>query len=269
MLGRVCGRGLVGPGPSGGSALLGSAQHGGQSAPHRSRPLPGLPVRTRAQGPWAPSSPGSEPPSEGLLGLFQTHHHLCPPSSSLPGAGGDTRSGAAHKVCTANASNPGTSEAPAESSPEWRSAPWWLFEHCHPGRRPWPRRDEAGVRGGGGSLRGAHPSGRAGRPAAGLTSPRPSGLHCGLLNPGGPAGRGGGAVWETSSEGWEGCWHQKWLGLLWASSQHEAVGTPSAPLGPSPRGLSAGAPCVPLHKPQSQGRLRALTRSEPRFAHLP
>ena len=78
----------MGPGAAGGFASLGSAQHGGQCAPHMSRPLPGLPIRTGAQGPWAPSSPGSEPPSEGPLGLFQTHHHLCPPSSSLPGARG-------------------------------------------------------------------------------------------------------------------------------------------------------------------------------------
>lgn len=59
---------------------------GGHSAvticPLHHLPLPRLPTRTRAPGPWAPSSLGSEPPYLGTPQPPQAHHHLCPPSTS-------------------------------------------------------------------------------------------------------------------------------------------------------------------------------------------
>lgn len=86
----------------------------------------------------------------------------------------------------------------------------------------------------------------------GWASPRPSGLHCGLLNPGGPAGRGGGAVWETSSEGWEGCWHLKWLGLLWASPNTRLREPHPRPWAPHPGACLLGHHAYPYTNPRAK-----------------
>lgn len=59
-------------------------------------PLPRLPTRTRAPGPWAPPSPGSEPPSPGAPWPAQAHQRLCPSSTSVPGPG---RASGLHGQC--------------------------------------------------------------------------------------------------------------------------------------------------------------------------
>lgn len=166
------------------------------------------------------------------------------------------------RVYTANPSNPGPSEAPAVSPPSLgqQACPLSGFVSTVTWAGgtglPW---DSEG-RGGGWPPRGAHSAsgagagaGPAGQQVAGVMRPCPSVLHSGPRNPGGPAGRGGGATLSRSCEGRGGCWHQKWLGLLRAScpDMRQLEPHPCRP-GPSPGACLPGCRPCPCTNPRAE-----------------
>lgn len=243
-----------------------SPRWGGLSLAAGSRPLLGFPIRAQLGG-LGPRPPQDRSlPLQHLFGLFHTHHHLRPPASLCRGPGGH-QAGVAHGVCTAHASDLGASEAPSVSLPGGQSAPWWLFNHCHPQAGGTCYTDAGGGRMGLVAQKGPPAAGPDGQQVARFTSPRRSGPHSGRLNPSGPAGRGGGAALEVSFGGWEGCWLQKWLGLLRATCPNMRPCSPVLPLGPSPGACPRG--CFVSHTNLSAKAACGPLPSQPQRAHLP
>lgn len=66
---------------------------------------------------------------------------------------------------------------------------------------------------------------------------------------------------EMSCEGWEGCWHQKWLGLLHAACHDMRQQEPHPHTGPLASGLGSGVPSTPLHTPRAKAAYRPVPAS--------
>lgn len=212
-------------------------------------PLPRLPTRTRAPGPWAPPSPGSEPPSPGAPWPAQAHQRLCPSSTSVPGPG--RASGLHGQRLNARAPEPDSELARVAV------CPLGAVGARPPGRRPWSPRDRVGMRAGR-LRRGAQPASKAaGAPGAGFMSSLC--LGCTLLQSLEAQLGGRRRPLESSSEGPEAGGPRSSWACAGPPAPASGSGTSLPAAGPLAPGLSPGLTSVPLHPPQSQGSLRALS----------
>lgn len=92
-------------------------------------------LRGGARPPHAEPSP-QDPMGVSSVGLSQTHHLLCPPSSSLMGQwevpGVETPAGPRGSPHSRRLKSQGLSVSPHRGSDV--SSPWWLYQHCHLGQ---------------------------------------------------------------------------------------------------------------------------------------
>ena len=255
-----------GGGPSGGLAsswALGASSAlallGGHSAvticPPKDLLLSRLPTRTRSPGPWAPPSPGSEPPSPEALWAPKPTSACVHPAPLCLGQGG-------YQVYMASAPN---ARAPEPDSKLARVAvcPLGAVGARPPSRRHWPPRDRVGVRACW-LHREAQPAGKVpGVAGAGFMSPVC--LGCTLLQSLEAQLGGRRRPLESSSQGPEGRWPQKRLGLRWASCPDTRQGDP--PPRCWARGQAWGDICAPTPTPEPRQPAGPFP-SQPPFAHL-